>query len=32
MTEQTIEVLCEKFNVTVDGLINELFKHHTIMV
>lgn len=29
MTEQTIEVLCKKFNVTVDGLVNELFKYHT---
>ncbi len=31
MTEQTIEVLCEKFNVTVDGLVNELFKYYTTM-
>lgn len=31
MTEQTIEVLCEKFNVTVDGLVNELFKYYTAM-
>lgn len=29
--EQTIEVLCEKFGVTVDGLVNELFRYHTIM-
>lgn len=31
MTEQTIEVFCEKFNVTVDNLVNELFKCHTTM-
>ena len=31
MTEQTIEILCEKFGVTVDGLVNELFKYHTTM-
>lgn len=29
--EQTIEILCEKFGVTVDGLVNELFRYHTIM-
>ena len=27
--EQTIEILCEKFSVTVDGLVNELFRYHT---
>ena len=31
MTEQTIEILCEKFGVTVDGLVNELFRYHTTM-
>ena len=31
MTEQTIEVLCKKFDVTVDGLVNELFRYHTTM-
>lgn len=29
--EQTIEILCEKFGVTVDGLVNELFIYHTTM-
>ncbi len=29
--EQTIEVLCEKFGVTVDGLVNELFRYHTTL-
>lgn len=29
--EQTIEVLREKFGVTVDGLVNELFRYHTTM-
>lgn len=28
-TEQMIEALCKKFNVTVDGLVNELFKYYT---
>lgn len=27
--EQTIEILCKKFSVTVDGLVNELFRYHT---
>ena len=29
--EQTIEILCEKFGVTVDELVNELFRYHTTM-
>lgn len=29
--EQTIKILCEKFSVTVDGLVNELFRYHTTM-
>lgn len=29
--EQTIEVLCEKFGITIDGLVNELFRYHTTM-
>ena len=29
--EHTIEILCEKFDVTVDGLVNELFRYHTTM-
>lgn len=27
--EQTIEKLCEKFGVTVENLVTELFKYHT---
>jgi len=29
--EQAIEILCEKFDVTVDVLVNELFRYHTMM-
>ena len=29
--EQTIEKLCEKFGVTVEKLVTELFKYHTAM-
>ena len=29
--EQTIEKLCEKFGVTVENLVTELFKYHTAM-
>lgn len=29
--EQTIEKLCEKFGVTVENLVTELFKYHIVM-
>lgn len=31
MAEQSIEKLCEKFGVTADNLINELFRYNTTM-